>query len=86
MTGQEPATAGAKLRIALGRYDATDQLGGGPDAAGILPATTAAPQPFPQNRSGRNQPAFRFIQRSGERSRLTRSPHADGDERREQIG
>ena len=86
MTGQKPATAGAKFRIPLGRYNAADQLGGGPDAAGILPAPAASPQPFPQNRPGGNQPAFRFLKRAGERSRLTGGPHADGDERREQIG
>ena len=64
VTGQKPATAGAKFRIPLGRYNAADQLGGGPDAAGILPAPAASPQPFPQNRPGGNQPAFRFLKRA----------------------
>jgi hypothetical protein len=49
--GKQAAVADAKLRIALRGANAVDEFDSRPDAAGILPASTAATEPFTENRA-----------------------------------
>ena len=72
--------------IVLRRHHAADQLGRRPDATGILPAAAAAAEPFPEDGPRRHQAAFGLRELAGERLGLAGRPHADGDERREQVG
>ena len=85
MGEQKPAATDAVLRVALLHGHALDQLDARPGAARVLPAAAGAAEPFAENRAGRDQPALLFLERPGQRLRLTGGPHADGDEAGKQV-
>ena len=63
VVGQQAAAADAEFRIALLGRGAVDEFHARPDAAGILPAAARPAEPFAEDRPGRDQPAFVFLQR-----------------------
>ena len=66
MNRHQSSAADPVFRIAFFGRRAADQLDAGPDPAGVLPATTAAADPFAQNGAGGDEPAIVFGQRSGQ--------------------
>ena len=83
---QQAAPADAVFRIAWPSRDAFDELDARPDAAGILPAAAGAAEPLAQDGARGDEPALGFRQWAVERLGLPGGPHADGDQRGEQVG
>ena len=83
--GHQPTTGNSELRIILAGGRAGDELDAWPDAAGILPTAAGAAEPLAEKRPGEDEPSFRFRQRPGQRSRLSRGTHADADQRPEEV-
>jgi len=86
MDRHEASARHAQLRVALGGWNAGDELDPGPDAAGVLPAAARPAEPFPEECPGEHQAPLRFLQGPGQRHRLAGGPHADADQRAEQVG
>ena len=82
----ESAAADAGFGIAFRGRHAFDQLDAGPDAAGILPAAAGAAEPFAENRARQHQPAFVLLQCAVSERRLAGRPHAQRNQRGEQVG
>ncbi len=84
--GEQAAPGDAHFGVVCAGLHAQDQLHAGPDAARVLPAAAGAAQPFAQDRTGRDDPPFRFGKLAGERLGLAGGAHADGDEGGQQVG
>src|SRR5262249_25675291 len=82
---QQPAPADSKFRVARLRLGSSNESHAGPDPAGILPSASGPPDPFAENRAGRDEPAFFFAQWAGEALGLSGRAHARGDEGAEQV-
>src|SRR5208283_848100 len=86
MLREEASSTDAKLGIIRLCLDSLDQFDSRPNAAGILPATARAAQPFAENGARRNEPAIPFVEWTGQRARLIGGAHADRNQRGEQVG
>jgi len=82
----EAAAADAKLGIAFRRDYAANQFHARPYAAGILPAAARAAEPFAQQRAREHKAPFLLLQRARQRLGLAGRPHADRNQRGEQVG
>ena len=86
VVGQQPPAADAELRIVGAGLHALDQLHPRPDAARVLPAAARAAQPLAQDGARGHDAPLLLAELAGERVRLARGAHADGDQRGQQVG
>ena len=66
--------------------DAFDQFHARPDTAGILPAAARPAQPFAENGARQDEAPLVFLHGPVERCGLAGGPHANADERGQQVG
>src|SRR5271157_5102091 len=86
MVRKQAAATNAELRIAFPCQDTVDEFDSGPYAAGILPATARAAQPFAQDSACCHEAAVLLFQAPGEGVNLVGGTHAHGNERGEKTG
>ena len=85
MSGEEAAATDPELRIPLGGDDPADELRGRPHPAGILPPAATPAEPLTENRPGRHETPLLLVEPACERAGLAGGPHADTDQRGEEV-